>query len=263
MNALQETPKQQVAITIPSYSDASGKISGSNGGWTVSAHIDLTPGAAPRHVLAVLPLVYDDQTKSAVVRSFPFTLPAGTTSARVEYLATGHGGATADFDCIGPADEFCRRTHSLNADGAAFLAKKVLWRDDCDKLCTTTTGGPFKSYCLENPCGSPDSVRASRANWCPGSETPPLVFEPAQLAPRRSRRRSADRHDRRRCLLEALAQGLRVRRLISDRRYPVTLLRGRADLLPRRHAVERVGNRSARLERIDDIVNPEMLGGGE
>ena len=34
-------------------------------------------------------------------------------------------------------------------------------------------------YCQENPCGAIQSVRAPRANWCPGSVTPPRVEEPA------------------------------------------------------------------------------------
>lgn len=182
VNALHD--KRQIQIMIPSYSDGAGKISGSAGGWTVTARIDLVPGDAPNHVLGVYPLVYDDQTKSNTTRSFPITMPPGTTSARVEYLATGHGGATAtgDLDCIGPADEFCKRTHTLSADGAAFMDKQALWRTDCTKNCTVMTGGPFKSYCEENPCGDMNSVKAPRANWCPGTETPPLTFTPPQLA---------------------------------------------------------------------------------
>jgi hypothetical protein len=30
---------------------------------------------------------------------------------------------------------------------------------------------------LENPCGAIQSVQASRANWCPGSLTPPFQWE--------------------------------------------------------------------------------------
>ena len=182
VNALQGAPNRRLDILIPSYSDASGTVSGSHGGWTVSAHVVLTPGTAPRNVLAVVPLVYDNATKGATVRSFPFTLPAGTKSARLEYLATGHGGGAPDLACIGPADEFCTRAHTLRADGVAFLVKASLWRADCETLCTMTKGGPVGSYCLENPCGAPESVRAPRANWCPGSETPPLLFEPPELA---------------------------------------------------------------------------------
>jgi len=171
---------RELVVTIPSYSDAEGKVSGSNGGWNVSAKIEVTPGPAPRDVRAVIPLVYDDQTRGGAPRSFPFDLPAGTTNARVEYLATGHGG-DSEFGCNGPADEFCKRAHTLTVDGVALVDKKALWRTDCADFCTMTKGGPFGEYCLENPCGAPSSVRAPRANWCPGTETPPIVLEPEQL----------------------------------------------------------------------------------
>jgi hypothetical protein len=46
---------------------------------------------------------------------------------------------------------------------------------------TRPSGGGY-DYCLENPCGNMDSVRAPRANWCPGSPTPPFSWTPA-LAP--------------------------------------------------------------------------------
>lgn len=173
--------KRRLEITIPSYSDAEGKVSGANGGWTVSARLEVTPGTPPRNVLAVLPLLYDSDTKSAE-RVFDFTLPEGTTNARLEYLATGHGGGEGGIACIGPAEEFCKRTHTLKADDAELVAEKALWRTNCDDLCTLTKGGPFGEYCKENPCGAPESVRAPRANWCPGSETPPLTAEPSAFA---------------------------------------------------------------------------------
>lgn len=31
---------------------------------------------------------------------------------------------------------------------------------------------------MENPCGAIESVRAPRANWCPGDVTPPFTFAP-------------------------------------------------------------------------------------
>jgi hypothetical protein len=36
-------------------------------------------------------------------------------------------------------------------------------------------------YCAENPCGAPSSVRAARANWCPGSLTSPHLIQNAAL----------------------------------------------------------------------------------
>jgi len=171
-------------IVIPTFSDAAGKVSGSNGGWNVSARIDAAPGPAPRKVLGAIALFSSTVSSTDGVITAPFALPAGTTHARMEYAPTGHGQGTAmDASCIGPADEFCRRTHVLSIDGNV-LATVTPWRSDCATGCTlaqrATSTGVFQ-YCQENPCGDPGSVRAPRANWCPGSVTPPLVYEPDAL----------------------------------------------------------------------------------
>jgi hypothetical protein len=69
-------------------------------------------------------------------------------------------------------------------DGVA-LPDVTPWRDDCGDLCTLTTNdsgfGP-RSYCAENPCGDPRSVRAPRANWCPGSVSTPFQFRSTRLS---------------------------------------------------------------------------------
>ncbi len=99
-------------------------------------------------------------------------------STRVEYRVTGHGGAAGSLTyCLGPADEFCRRVHHVYVDGTE-IGRKVAWRTDCATLCTLADGGPFGQgpYCAENPCGAIGSVQASRANWCPGSVTPPFAW---------------------------------------------------------------------------------------
>lgn len=164
---------------ITTYSDSAGQVSGSAGGWNVSAHFEVTPGDAPAKVLAVLPLTYFDDKAGGAETKLPFTLPVGTTRTRIEYRVTGHGGADgAATGCNAPADEFCLRTHVLTVDGAPLDTLKP-WRTDCKTLCTLTPGSPFGDYCLENPCGLPASVRAPRANWCPGSETKPFAWEPA------------------------------------------------------------------------------------
>ncbi len=182
------TSPRTFKVIITTYSDSAGQVSGSKGAWFVSAHLDVTPGAPPRNVLSVQSLIYDSipAAQSGQAISLPFTLPPNTTSTTIEYRVTGHGGATDNTgDCIGPADEFCKRTHTLTMDGQP-LGAKVPWRMDCQKLCTQIVNdagaGPVGKYCAENPCGAISSVQAPRANWCPGSETPPLVYNPA-LAP--------------------------------------------------------------------------------
>lgn len=169
----------RLTCTIPTWSDGSGQVSGANGGWDIDAQIILTPGQPRRSVLGVVPLInhnYGSQTQLAPI---PFTVPEGTTEAKLYYRTTGHGGATDPSGaCIGPAEEFCRRTHRIFLDGEARPAF-IPWRNDCDQLCDLTHYGPEDGgfdYCAQNPMGALESVRAPRANWCPGDVTPPQIY---------------------------------------------------------------------------------------
>jgi hypothetical protein len=172
-NALPGPHRLRVDIT--SYSDAEGKVTGSNAGWTVSARVEVTPGVAPRRVLAAIPLFAGQVGAGDPWPVVPFQVPAGTQGGRLEYRTSGHGQGAKGPRCIGPAEEFCDRRHHVIIDGVE--AQNVgAFREDCASLCTLTHYGPAAAgfdYCLENPGGLPDSVRASRANWCPGSMTPP------------------------------------------------------------------------------------------
>jgi hypothetical protein len=167
---------------IATWSDNAGMVSGSNGGWLVSAHVDVVPGPPPRTVLAVVSLADGSITTAAPLAPVGFDVPEGVTSARLEYRATGHGGATeSSAACIGPAEEFCKRTQHVTVDGVELDPGLVPWRTDCASLCTHATytfpgGQPF-TYCKENPCGAIQSVDAPRANWCPGSQTPPKTYD--------------------------------------------------------------------------------------
>ena len=168
----------RLRVVIPTWSDASGQVTGADGGWNVSARFDVVPGNAPREVLAVVPLFDGNQTAPDPMPALPVQVPLGTQSTRLEYRVTGHGGVA--FGCgTAPAEEFCSRMHSLFVD-EALVADVVPWRDDCASLCTIahqeSAGGGF-DYCAENPCGAIQSVQASRANWCPGSVTPPLAWD--------------------------------------------------------------------------------------
>jgi hypothetical protein len=171
--------QHRLRLRIDTWSDADGLVSGSSGEWQASVSLETIPGAAPRRVLAVVPLVLESQT---LVDAAPVELsvPEGVGSARLDYVVTGHG-AVPELGCT--AEEFCQRTHELRLDGE-LLEELSPWRSDCANLCTITvndaTAGP-SSYCAENPCGSPESVRAPRANWCPGSLTPPFSIEKPAL----------------------------------------------------------------------------------
>lgn len=167
---------RELRVRISTYSDGAGKVSGSNGSWFVTARIERTYGPAPREVLAVKPLVYESVKASAPSRSIPFEVPEGASETKVLYRVTGHGGQIEQgAECRQPADEFCKREHGIGFDGGP-KAKLTPWRNDCRTLCTVKHykgNGLDLDYCAENPCGAQASVRASRANWCPGSVTPP------------------------------------------------------------------------------------------
>lgn len=166
---------------ITTWSDGEGQVSGSNGGWTVSARFEVDPGPAPRHVVALVPLFYGSVSDPAGISGLAFDAPAETVVGVVEYRVTGHGGGAATAGCIGPAEEFCKREHVVELDGAPF-AEVVPWRTDCALGCSDARYEPWDlDYCAENPCGLPASVRAPRANWCPGSVTPPYLLQGAAI----------------------------------------------------------------------------------
>lgn len=167
-------------VGISTYSDGQGKVSGSKGSWIISARLELTPGAPPRNVIAAIPLFHHsyrhNDAKKEVAK---FTIPEGVRSTILFYSVTGHGGGKADRSCIGHADEFCRRMHVLYADDKQ-IHQFIPWRSDCKNYCTEVPH-PRNSritLCKENPCGNKNSVRAPRANWCPGTITPPHLERP-------------------------------------------------------------------------------------
>lgn len=170
----------QARVRITTWSDGAGQVSGSQGMWKVSIEAHVTPGPAPRQVIDVLSIFNRTLRAADGPLEVPFTTPDGVRSARLEYRTTGHGGGMDPSPrCIGPAEEFCQREHILGVDGRD-LETITPWRDDCELGCTLTrfeNGGNNFEYCLENPMGDQRSVRAPRANWCPGSLTPPISYE--------------------------------------------------------------------------------------
>jgi len=168
---------------ITTWVDGNGQVSGSEGGWWVSVAFDVEPGPAPRNVLAAYSLFEGNVTNAASLQRFDVDMPAGATSAALHYVTSGHGGGAADADCIGHADEFCERVHQVTFNGRD-LNTFIPWRTDCGDFCTleTYTGfGQPMQYCAENPCGSVQSVQAPRANWCPGDDVHPFIFDDLPL----------------------------------------------------------------------------------
>jgi Peptide-N-glycosidase F, C terminal len=163
---------------LASYPDGEGLVTGSNGGWTVSSRVEVTPGPAPRHVLTVIPLYAGAISAGDPFPVIAWEVPAETITGRLEYRTSGHGQGTRGPRCAGPAEEFCDRRHQILVDGSE-VDNIEPYRQDCQTLCTMAHEGPADAgfdYCEENPCGAIDSVRASRANWCPGSMTAPFIW---------------------------------------------------------------------------------------
>src|SRR5215831_9580036 len=166
-------------VDIPSFADPQGAVTGSNGGWTVSARLELTTGPAPRPVLAAVPLYVCTVGAGDPPPVVAWEVPAGATGGRLEYRTSGHGQGAVAPRCVGPAEEFCDRRHLIAIDGVE-VDNIEPYRQDCQSLCTVTHAGPVDGgldYCLENPCGAIASVQSPRANWCPGSMTPPFVWD--------------------------------------------------------------------------------------
>jgi len=178
---------RQLRVDLSSNSDPQGLTTGSNGGWTVSVRVDVTPGRAPRAVLAAVPLVAARVSAGDPRPIAAWQVPSGTVAGRLEYRTSGHGQGRRAPSCLGPAEEFCDRHHQIQIDSV--LAEDVEpYRHDCQTLCTPAHQGPVDGgldYCQENPCGDMTSVVAPRANWCPGSMTPPFVWDdlPALVTP--------------------------------------------------------------------------------
>jgi hypothetical protein len=179
-----------LTVTIPTWSDGAGQVSGSAGRWYVTATVDVVPGKAPRQVLGVVPLVNASIGSDYVFEPIDLDVPRGTRELGLAYRVTGHGG-TADpdsgRDCLSVAEEFCKRRHSVWFDDTALEADWEAWRTDCFDACKTTISDPDGvvgiEFCATNPCGAVQSVRAPRANWCPGQQTPPrewVVARPKQ-----------------------------------------------------------------------------------
>jgi hypothetical protein len=166
----------RLRVDLQSFADSAGQSTGSDGGWTVSARVEVTPGAAPRDVLAAIPLYVGQFMAGDPMPQATWQVPPGTTAARLEYRTSGHGQGPPDDRCIGPSEEFCDRRHQLFVDGAT-VEDIEPYRTDCRSVCTLAPNGPAGNYCMENPCGDINSVLAPRANWCPGSMTPPYAWD--------------------------------------------------------------------------------------
>ena len=94
--------------------------------------------------------------------SVSFSIPDNAPSARLRYIATGHGG-------WGGGDEFVPKTNTILIDGKPAFSYTP-WRQDC---------GCYRDL---NPVSGNfwnglSSSDFSRSGWCPGTATQPVYFD--------------------------------------------------------------------------------------
>jgi hypothetical protein len=85
------------------------------------------------------------------------TAPAGTASADLKVIITGHGGNGEPNACA----EFCPNTYNLTLNGAS-LATQNFWRGDCGANNLYPQSGTWTH---------------NRANWCPGDLVPEFRYK--------------------------------------------------------------------------------------
>lgn len=163
------------AVEVSTSADPTGAYSGADAGWGVEAFLELTPGAPPRDVVAVQPLFlaasYSPLPDGGVAPIHAeLSAPAGSTSARVDFYATGHGAAGARGIC----DSFCPKVNEFWIDGVS-VHSEVPWStcvDNCASKVTSAryacVGRTFDYLCADNPTACPPSATYDRAGWCPG-----------------------------------------------------------------------------------------------
>jgi hypothetical protein len=106
---------------------------------------------------------YGDPAKPVSIPDRMVPIPADIDAVEVRSFITGHGQGNLQ-NC----GEFCPKMHTYTVGGMSF--QKRIWRDDCASFCTLTTApGTGHQFCKESPTGAVGSVRAPRANWCPGA----------------------------------------------------------------------------------------------
>jgi hypothetical protein len=142
-------------------------------GWLVDASFTFAPGVSERVPVQVIPL-WDVALSEVGDPAKPLSLPArmvqippDADAVELRSFITGHGQGNLQ-NCA----EFCPKTHTYLIGETS--VQRRLWREDCASFCTLTTDpGSGRQFCKESPTGAIGSVRASRANWCPGALVTP------------------------------------------------------------------------------------------
>ncbi len=134
---------------------------GYSGGFTAEVSFAFVKGTPAREVLGIEQVYYTSATYGDPANpfnnhlsSYSGTAPAGTLSAALKVLVTGHGSDDTEQCC-----EFSSHYYDLLLDGTQ-VARKDVWRTDCGVNQLYPQGGTW----IYN-----------RSNWCPGSKVIPIV----------------------------------------------------------------------------------------
>lgn len=136
--------------------------SGYSGGFTADIKFAFIEGTPDRNVTGIKQL-YDfshsyGDTANPINNAFVTisdTAPAGTESATLKYIVTGHG-SDANGCC-----EFAAHSYDVNLNGNT-IATRTLWRNDCGLNELYPQGGTWVY---------------ERANWCPGALVRPIYHD--------------------------------------------------------------------------------------
>lgn len=135
------------------------RYSGYSGGFTAKVNFTFIEGTPPRPILGIkevyqLSETYGDSSDpyNNHLPTFTDTPPAGTVSARMKVLVTGHG--SDDNQCC----EFDSHYYMVDVNGIQ-IAQVDMWRNDCGLNDLYPQGGTWVH---------------NRSNWCPGSKVIPF-----------------------------------------------------------------------------------------
>lgn len=137
--------------------------SGYSGGFTANIRFAFIEGTPDRNVVGMHKL-YDGSysygnSADPINGHFPTlskTAPAGTLSAELKFLVTGHGSDTINQCC-----EFDNHAYDVNLNNTS-VANQMIWRDNCGVNPLYPQGGTW-IY--------------DRSNWCPGAQVSPYVHK--------------------------------------------------------------------------------------
>ncbi|HET8574361.1 MAG TPA: peptide-N-glycosidase F-related protein [Edaphocola sp.] len=169
-NSWQQPYVFDVTDFYPLLKDTAGvriHYSGYSGGFTADVKFAFIEGTPDREVTGIAPL-YDfshsyGDSSAPINNYFPTkteTAPAGTQSATLKYIVTGHGND--DNGCC----EFAAHAYDVNVNGSS-IAHHLLWRDDCGLNDLYPQGGTWVF---------------NRGNWCPGALVRPIYHNIPNVA---------------------------------------------------------------------------------